>query len=197
MLVDFNEPEEKDRLWMPYGRGHGVSSINNGYINLTAQPERISEVSEVKGFPELKNLLLKLLPIDRHLTTLRCDSGIDAYKLTPFKNSVFAQITIVFRFPSVEDIDRFRLFHKDFIEFGREHNLSDRIRSAFRVCPVEQGTFEGHCLDIFIVGYGYNPSDARGKWISGMNALSESLDRWETGLSSKREILTPNVRQGS
>lgn len=52
-----------------------TGEINNGGIDLTAEPERINEIHEVESYPWLKNFLILLNSNDGIFMTLGCVAG--------------------------------------------------------------------------------------------------------------------------
>src|SRR5687767_1549837 len=94
MLLSFKISDESQLLKMPYGANEGSISPNIGFINLKTQPERIDEIHELEGFPELKELLLLLNKPDTVFATLRINTGKNIHKFEGYSNSYFSFLTV-------------------------------------------------------------------------------------------------------
>lgn len=80
---------EEHTLYMPYGTGttrsHGCDGINNGYIDLEAQPERIDEIHELRKYPELRRSVEIVMAGDT-FRSIRSDACPDQHKERNFKH---------------------------------------------------------------------------------------------------------------
>lgn len=185
MLAQFIVQGEDQTLHVPYGTGnsgHGSDGRNNGFINLHTNPERMDEIHELRGYPELRECLETMLKASV-FRSLRADTVMDEHIIPHYRSSCYSMFTMVFLNATPSDGEDYRYFFEDFKKSAKESKISDRVIAYFVENPVKAfnvgSTFEGVCLDIRIIGLGYSQADARGQWKVGMRCLKKCLDRWQ------------------
>jgi hypothetical protein len=80
MKCDIRISPEEHTVTLPYGTGSATGGRNNGFIDLLTQPERINELHELEGVPELRKLIEELNSPKSEFFTCRMDSGRNWYK---------------------------------------------------------------------------------------------------------------------
>jgi hypothetical protein len=79
----------------PYRKDYSNGRTNNGGIDLTVEPWRISEVTEAKDFPALRELIEEFNKPETPFVTLGCEAGVEeevvhGYIEFSFKNDCVA-----------------------------------------------------------------------------------------------------------
>jgi hypothetical protein len=179
MIVECRLSGRDQLLKMPYRPSIGNGSRNNGYIDLPSEPHRISELHELIGFPELMNVIRKLIQPNHVLMPWRIDSGFDVFSMGNLRRSVYIFLTIAFRSPGTGD----QTFYEDLItrfqERAEGQGIPDSSRTLFCLTPFEErpGGLDrkGYCLDIWIQGFGSDRREALAAWKRGMSVLDSCL----------------------
>lgn len=177
MIVSLSISPEDQTLHMPYRGGPGSHSPAIGWIDLVAQPHRLDELPELEGFPELRELLVFLISPASHFAPLRIDSCLNVYQQPGFAHSKATFLTIVFRTPDpVQDVQYFRDLVYYFDQEAQKVDPLSTSAAKFFITPWTLGEVSGHCLDMYIQGYGLNDRLADRKW-KGVHALVDRVLR--------------------
>lgn len=178
MISSFEILGSEHELPIPYDPDKGDSSGNNGFIDLVAHPERIDEIHELDGYPELKRLVKFLNSEASKFVSLRVDTIDDYFKNPPFSNSRFSFITISFRNSHpVADREYFVEFYNHFKPFAEKRQLPDSSLARFYIVPlwIPSTGFKGHCLDVRLYGFGNSPKEANRAWVDAMLVFEDYL----------------------
>lgn len=181
MIIQLHESAPDQLLGMPYGRKEFLDGrVNNGFVDLRETPGRIDEITEVREFPELRQLLLDL--VESHFMSWRVDAGMDgdeSHKRKGFAHTCYCFLTIISSVKEENCADYYTFLLKRVADTGKFLAVSDRVRILFYVTPtrVKAWEYEGVCLDIWVLGDGHSTIEARKQWARGLKALSTSLLR--------------------
>ena len=176
MISRFVTMGEEHLLKIPYHKGEGSHSSNIGYIDLKQEPDRISELHELQGYPEFEELIRRLIQPQCTLRPLRIDTAKDEFYHPQFSNSHYSFLTVSFDNPDpVDDARFFAELHGSFQSYGS--HLPDSVRIDFYLVPmaIPRHKFRGWCLDIRLYGYGTSETEARGNWATGLEILNDFL----------------------
>jgi hypothetical protein len=178
MLTSFSVAADDQLLKIPYRASQGSGSPNMGYVDLKAQPERIAEIPELTGYPELEELVRVLNKQESSFRTLRVDTAKDVFRRPEFSKSESSHLTISFENLGGEDDERFYMeAHRSFSSYVSLLPVSDAIVINFVAVPLQVQTFRGWCLDLWLYGFGKSEDEARRNWLSGLTILREFLLR--------------------
>lgn len=62
--------------YFPYKKDYTGNRTNNGGIDLVDDPERLSEITEASGFPELRTIIQSINSVESHWRTIGCEAGV-------------------------------------------------------------------------------------------------------------------------
>lgn len=178
MLTSFSIATDDQLLKIPYRASQASGSANIGFIDLKAEPERITEIHELAAYPELEELVRQLNKQESSFRTLRVDTAKDIFRRRSFSRSAFSHLTISFENLGGEDDKRFYMeAHQSFSSYVSLLPVSNAIVINFVAVPLQVQTFRGWCLDIWLYGFGHSEDEARRNWLSGLTLLKKFLLR--------------------
>jgi hypothetical protein len=178
MLTSFSVAANDQLLKIPYRASQGSGSPNIGFIDLKTQPERVTEIHELAGYPKLEELVRLLNKQESSFRTLRVDTAKDVFTRQGFSKSVFSHLTISFENLGGEDDRRFYMeAHRCFSAYASSLPASDAIVINFVTVPLQVQTFLGWCLDVWLYGFGNSEDEANRQWLSGLTLLKKFLLR--------------------
>jgi len=178
MLTSFSIATDDQLLKIPYRASQGSGSPNIGFIDLKTQPERITEIHELAGYPQLEELVRLLNKHESSFRTLRVDTAKDVFTRQGFTTSVFSHLTISFENLGGEDDRRFYIeAHRFLSVYVSSLPASDAIVINFVAVPLRVQTFRGWCLDVRLYGFGNSEDEANQHWFSGLTLLKKFLLR--------------------
>jgi hypothetical protein len=175
----FTEGGGDEGLGVPYPQGDNPEGFNVGDFDLKKEPARISEIHEVRGWPEMEEFLKAVNKSDSLFRTLRCDVFGDDYSHKKMKKRVISYVTIAFKIldwngPKGTYGDLYQRFQR----FASQYHTPDTIYIKFHLIPTSYnypGGGRGWSVDIYTVGYGATERDARSAWQSGLKRVREFL----------------------
>jgi hypothetical protein len=178
MITHLYHAGEGQCLHIPYRARSGSHTTNVGFIDLKAQPERLAEIHELRGYPDFEDLVRVLNQPDCSLRTLRVDTARDEFDRPGFSNSYFSFLTVSFEQAHPEDDRRyFRELHRSFTAYNAALNVPDAVQVDFYIVPLEVtvNKFRGWCLDIRLYGFGTSEEEAMKNWSDGLRLVRELL----------------------
>lgn len=185
MICDILIAPKEQTVTLPYGTESASGGRNNGFINLLTQPERINELHELKGVPELRNLIEELNSPKSEFFTCRTDSGQYWYKDPKYPQSVYPEsfhtfVTIYLRFldnDAKNDLEYYRKIASSFYYSIDPLGWDDTVQVRFIITPLFLKPLNKHsfCLDIYNHGYGDTVDDARREWRKSFKAWAEFI----------------------
>lgn len=180
MLIRFQVLGKEQLLVFPYRSGTTPDSTNIGYIDLKKEPERIAEIHELNGYPELQDFVRCLNAPESIFRTLRSDTVRDSFKPPDYTKSVFSHSTIAYDFLECnQDPAMYQSIYELFLDSGLGGALPDSVVADFWLIPTYYKIHEqpGWCLDIWLYGYGNSEKESHGGWSAGLRALKTHFMR--------------------
>jgi hypothetical protein len=180
-MIEFLEGADEDGLGVPYPPKHS-NSENAGYFDLKKEPSRISELPELKGWPEFETFIKAVNSRASFFRTLRCDVWLASPSGHTYLNKiVVGYATIAF----------------EILEFNTSKGCFDELRNRFlKFAPASlkwpttvihfkhiPTSYNNHGIarawseDIEIHGLGINDNDARVSWLKGLLVVEDFLSK--------------------
>ena len=175
-MIRLSEVDVSNGLGIPYLSDLRDGGGNAGYFDLKKEPEKISDIHELKNWPELRELVTLINHQDSFFRTLRCQvflSGIP--ENLRFKRACFSYTTIAFE---ILDYNLSEGCHEELrqaiakyaTEFLSEcctHIELELTSTSYN----ERGVSRGWSLTIHVWGLGQENKEAREAWAMGIRAL--------------------------
>lgn len=183
MISDIYQFGEDQRLYVPYRPGQGSHTANVGFIELKAQPERIAEIHELRGFPEFEELIRALNVPESSVRTLRIDTGKGEFPRDTYSHSYFSMLTFCFEVCQGDEDKRYYVeLYRFFVQVASPLLPADNVQIDFHLVPltVKAGNYSGWALEIRLYGYGKSEDDAHGAWAQGFRQVNEFILRIES-----------------
>lgn len=168
---------EDQRLYVPYRAGSGSHTSNIGFVDLKGKPERITEIHELRGYPEFEELIRALNASESSIRTLRVDTAKDEFPRPDYANSFFSMVTCAFEKAGPEDRQYISELYKYFVGYASDSGLPDTVQADFFIVPltITAGNFSGWCFEIRLYGYGRSESEAKEAWSNGFRVMKDFL----------------------
>lgn len=180
MQGSFEIAKQSEGLGIPYPPRVDPERNNIGYIDLKHFPQRIDEIYEILGWPEMRGFLLSLVADTSFFRPLRVDVWKrDTAQGSPFKRYVESYTTIAFEVLEINGhVGNFevlwqRFASSPFIAFCDESTIVE-----FRAIPTsynDHGINRSWSVDVCLVGFGQDDDEARKQWSCAVNSVSQFL----------------------
>lgn len=183
MYIGLLEQDGEPPRPLPYGPSAGKESPNIGCIDLRTQPERIGEIQELNGFPELKELVQFLNDPLGTFFSILCDTGLnvrgESFDSPTMPFNKYSCLTITVPPSTGPDDDRAFLAqcYSTFAQWVHCVYPTDAIHFLFVLAPVIWTVTDtkGWTLDVRVTGFGESDEMAHANWIKGSSAVSRYL----------------------
>lgn len=181
MIAEFKVADEGQGLGIPYLEGSASGSTNVGYFDLKKNPEALSGLPELRGWPELKNFLRVVNQPDGLFRSLRCDVAASRIDHSGCTRKVTSYVTVAFE---VLDWNRaqggYGELYRRFREYSAGVKAPVKLVIEFELIPTSyrtHGIIRCWSLDVWVSGLGTSKEAARATWRAGLRVVEDFLTR--------------------
>ncbi len=164
-------------LGVPYlPKRHADGNRNHGYFDLKKTPDKISEIPEIQGCPELESFVKVVNSPDSCFQTLGSEKSFSDSESPQFKRKLVSYVDLAFEILEFNARENFeRLF--DRFRNSSSHRLSESTGVEFEIGPATYRVhhFPGWRVTVWNFGYGQTDAEARVHWALGLEVLREFL----------------------
>ena len=179
------------RTGVPYRPAERAESKNWGYFDLKREPSLISEIRELEGVPELRELIKSINAPEGFFRTIGCEKADGQREDDTYWRNCYVEIVF-----EALDLNRnrenFRMLFENFREYcSVAEGLPDEGTVEFEIGhvvfndhkdpddPGKRAT--GRAAVVWIYGHGRTPEEARSNWGAAVGVVKRFLERVSEG----------------
>lgn len=177
----FTEGGREEGLGVPYPKGGRPGTSNIGYVDLKKEPDRISEIHEIRDWPEAVKFLKEVNRPQSLFHTLRCDVWIEPVEAQRMRSCAISYFTVAFEIfdwngPKGPYQDLYERFRK----FAALNHTPGAMMVEFHLIPTSYNYptgGQGWSVDIMMFGFGETGVEAKATWRAGLKLVQDYLVR--------------------
>lgn len=178
MKVNYIEPKKiTSGLGVPYPKNESPSSQNIGYFDIKLFPEKMGLFPELKGWEQLKGLIVIANKPDGIFRTLRCDVTSSKLKRQRYKHKVTSYVTFAFEIIEWNKKENFHQLYKEFSLFAERQVVTEQNIVEFELVPTSYNdhSYNAWSVDVWNHGFGGNEKEAKANWLFGLRIIKEFI----------------------
>lgn len=169
----------------PYQPEVKEKSVNYGYFDYKRNPDRISDIPEVKGWPEFEDFIRAINTSEGFFRTLGCDVGYTDVQGGGIVN-LKSYVDIAFEVLEVNfDKSNYYLIFDRFTDYLKRYGVPDNVSAEFviqstvfndhKVKGEESRRKVGWSLTLRLHGVGRTVEEARAAWRAGVQFFKDAF----------------------
>lgn len=171
MQVNFSEPKKLDKgLGVPYPKVELPTSTNIGYFDTKRFPEKIDIFPELKGWPEIKDLIKVVNQTDSIFRSLRCDVAQCKIARDSYRHKISSYVTLAFEILEWNSKENFKQLHDEFLTFAKTQSVraDNIVEFVLEPTSYNEHAYIAWSVDIWDHGFGRTGKEAKRNWLSGL-----------------------------
>jgi hypothetical protein len=172
-MISLSEFDDSIGLGIPYPPDLHNGGGNAGYFDLKKEPEKISDIHELKNWPELRDFVTLINHKDSFFRTLRCQVFFSGVPVNlPFKRVCFSYTTVAF----------------EILDYNLSMGCHEELRQGIAKYATESLSESGTHMELDLTSTSYNEHRVSRAWSLTINVWGfgqeneEARETWAVGI---------------